>query len=402
MNKLYITLTFLVFSLVLRAERDSVITLDTNDVFYSLSDDSETFVDRTNWHVAFNVQNRSASILINEGNGVELYLASSDMNDWASFDTTGMSWDNIYNSSEDWETGAFNNVGSGVHPDYGWGTYNNFTKDVNASRFFVMKLADGSFKKIKINSMIANGTFDFTYANLDGSSESTQTISKSDYAAVNYVYFDVLSGSVIDEEPLAADWDILFTKYVAAIQAGPTTAYYPVSGIKVNLGLEIAQREGVPAASDDTSGLNWGTTITEIGYDWKSFNRTTFQYDIQDSLAFFVKNSSGEIWKLIFTDYEGGSQSKYVFERTKISEGNPTALDAVSKKEVKLYPNPAKGMLNLSQDVKNFSLMNIAGQQVFNQALVNARLDLSHLQAGSYIASYESEGQLFRTRLILE
>jgi len=385
------------------AERDSVLTLDTNDVFYSLEDGSSTSVDRKAWHIAFTLANRDVSILINEGNGVELFLASSNTADWPRFDTTGMSWDNLYNSPDVWEEGAFNTAATGPHPDYGWGSYNAITHAINESRFFVIKLGDGSYKKIKINTMSAAGEYSFTYSNLDGSSELTKSIDKSDYSAKNFVYFNLESGVAIDEEPLSNSWDLVFTKYVAEIQAGPSLSYYPVSGIKVNKNLKIAKREAVLASSDDTTGLNWESSITTIGYDWKSFNRTTFQYDIQDSLAFLVKNNIGEVWKLVFTGYEGSGQGKYSFEKTKISEGGqPTGLGNMEGLEVKVYPNPSKGKLHFSNEVISFQLFNMSGQLLHSSYGLQISVDVSSLEAGSYIAVYKTEESSYRSRLIIE
>jgi len=403
MIKLHTTLLCLGLSLGVFAERDSVITLDTNDVFFNLEDGSETFADRHSWHLAFTLGNRDVSILTNEGFGVELFLASSNMADWASFDTSGMSWDNLYNSTEMWEEGALNLAGQSVHPDYGWGTYNQISKDVNAIRFFVLKLGDGSFKKLRINKMTAAGVYTFDYENLDGSNSQSQTIDKANYDARNFVYFNVQTNSVLDIEPLSNSWDLVFTKYMAEIQAGPTVAYYPVSGIKLNRGLRVAQREGTEASSNDTSNLSWSTTITEIGYDWKSFNRTTFIYDIQDSLAFFVKKPNGEVWKLVFTGYEGSGQGKYIFDSEKISEGSGTiGLEESMTKEINFYPNPSKGILYFSDQVDHVSVYNTMGQLVYERRETLKSIDLNGLNTGSYFVKMSNENSSSHRTLIIE
>ena len=64
----------------------------------------------------------SASIIINENAGMELYVYSNDTNDWNTVDTAGFTFEKVYNSEESWENGAFSNLGTN-HPDYGWGIY---------------------------------------------------------------------------------------------------------------------------------------------------------------------------------------------------------------------------------------------------------------------------------------
>ena len=54
------------------------------------------------------------------------------------------------------------------------------------------------------------------YANLDGTDEVSETVVCSDYTDKNFLYYSLHTGEVIDREPAAASWDILFTKYSEA------------------------------------------------------------------------------------------------------------------------------------------------------------------------------------------
>ena len=400
MKRVLITSILISTGAFLNAQSDSVLTLDTNDVFYHLEDGSSNSIDNKSWDLAFTVQPVDASIQVNEGKGLELYLASNNFSDWATLDTSMMTWDKLYNSTKNWQEGAFNVVGSG-HPDYGWGNYNMITHALSGTRLYILKLADGSYKKFKIEGMTVQGVYTITHANLDGSSEITQDIDKADYPGKNFVYYSVASSSINDIEPTNDTWELLFTKYMAGIQTGPTLEYYPVSGIKVNAGIEIAQREGIPSESDDVSNLSWSTSITKIGYDWKSFNRTTFQYDIQDSLAFFVKLTDGDIWKLVFTGYEGSGQGKYLFSKKFIQE-DPNSVQDLGAKSLKMYPNPSNGFVQFTEAVSSLELYNLGGQLVFSAENVEGSLDLSMLSSGTYIARISTETETTSIRLILD
>ena len=142
-----------------------------------------------NWEIAFATNAYSPSIIINEAYGVKVYTASNDITQWSSLDTSGMLQNQLHNSSQDWELGALCNMGT-FHPDYGWGTYDFITHNINGSRIFVLALPNGTLKKLKIDVMSGFGqSFTFTYADLDGSNEVTQNVSKSTYSSKNFIYY---------------------------------------------------------------------------------------------------------------------------------------------------------------------------------------------------------------------
>ncbi|MBL6730704.1 MAG: hypothetical protein ISP74_07320, partial [Bacteroidia bacterium] len=62
---------------------DSVITTaGTMDVYYDLTTGNQTSLDRTTWDIGLSTGRMSASIIINENAGMELYVYSNDTNDW--------------------------------------------------------------------------------------------------------------------------------------------------------------------------------------------------------------------------------------------------------------------------------------------------------------------------------
>ena len=106
--------------------------------------------------------------------GVELYTyPDGTIDDWAALDTTGIDWTPMYNSLETFDMGAFNaNTIPGDDFDYGWGRYNMSTHVISGDSLFVIKTISGAYKKMAIiqKNPMAN-TWQFKYANLDGSDE---------------------------------------------------------------------------------------------------------------------------------------------------------------------------------------------------------------------------------------
>jgi hypothetical protein len=405
MKKLF-TLTLILSSLALFAQKaDTVVTNGGQlDVYYHLNNGEVTSNVAASWDIGFTAAPFDASIILNESGNAELYVYGTDTNAWNSVDTTGFAWENIYNSTESWEEGAFANPTS--HPSYGWGSYNNTTRDVEGNKIFILKTTAGTYKQLVIQNMKAAGIFLFKIADLGGANTENYTITKADYPGKNFILFNAAQGEVEDIEPLSADWHLLFTRYVIGIPFGQDIVNYAVSGVKINKDLEVAQRDGMPVTSNDTNGLAWNTNITEIGSDWKSFNRTTSQYEYAEDRAYFVKDDEGNVWKIYFTGYEGGARGASAFNVEQL--GGTASLDEVVKEEFKAYPNPTTGILNLSNpSAENFNVevVDVTGAVQFTTVLAGSasqQIDLNNLASGVYSVIFSNHSTIISKRVIVQ
>ncbi len=408
MKKIFtLILTFVSVNL-LAQKADVVITNGgVEDVYYSFSNDEISRVSKTTWDIAFTTAGFDASILINENAGVELFLYSNDTADWSSVDTTGFNWNNVYNSTETWEEGAFANQGTS-HPDYGWGVYNSDNHNINGNRLFILKNSDDSYSQMVIASMSAAGLYTVKIGDLGGANTNYFTLNKKDeaYADKNFVLYSSVNRAVVNDEPISESWDVLFTKYYIGIQAGPDFVYYPVSGVKVNKGYEVAERSGVATSSNDTMNLTWSSSITEIGSDWKSFNNSTFQYDITSDLTYFIRNAEGDVWKMFFTNYVGGAEGGFYFNVERIS--GTAGVSSFTANKTLVYPNPitdklhVKNGFNSSADV---SVLNLQGVVILSNIVeANATLTLNAetLASGIYTVSVKTSTQTSNHKLIVE
>jgi len=349
--------------------KDSVAMLSgyANEIYYSMTNGEVASVPRAQWDIAFRTPNRSSSIMINEGTGVMLYTyPNSDTTGWATVDTAGLhTWKPMYNSLSDWENGAFSRNAKS-HPDYGWAIYNSVTHDLVADSLFIIKLRDGSFRKLWIvRKYSSDNLYSFRFANLDGSADTKITVDCNPYKSRNFVGYSIVTSEVIDFEPAASSWDLLFTKY-ESVQ--PDGTPYPVTGVITNDGLKTIEYRNV-----DPNLIIWDLALADssrssIGWDWKVFNMNTFAYEVEDSLLYFVQDMAGKINKLMFTKFVGSNSGKIVFEKalnvaTVISENT-------RKTEMTVYPNPVKDRLNISLDnMTSFplrvTLSSLTGQVVY-------------------------------------
>lgn len=404
-----ITSFFLLFTVTTLAQKtDTVYTSGgVEEVYYSFSNDVVNTIDRTTWDIGFTTAGFDASIIINENAGVELYIYGNEISDWDMVDTAGFTWKSIYNSEETWEKGAFANQGTN-HPDYGWGQYNNANHDINGDRLFIVKNNDGTFSQMVIEKMSAAGVYTIKIGDLGGANTSTFTLDKTaaEYASKNFIFYNNTNREVVNTDAESDSWDLLFTKYYTGIQAGPEIVYYLVSGIKINKDLAVAERNGVDVSSNDTSSLSWNENITEIGSDWKSFNMTTRSYDIVADRAYFVRKSNGDMWKIYFTNYEGGALGAYHFVVERMAGSASTQHKELNS--VSVYPNPASNRLNLVNSETNtmhYSLRSLSGSTVVEGDLAayqSACLDVSTITSGMYILHLRAGEKATSKKIIIE
>lgn len=376
---------------------------NTEDVYVHLNTGEKARADRDNWDLGFENIGTTASVLINGQKGVQLYATPFATSDWANFDTTGMSsWREYINSSESWSNGAFNQDLDLSNPfDLGWGTYNVQNHVITGDSVFLIMLADKSFKKIIINDLTA-GTYTFTYADVDGSNEKKKSVTKNDMKGQNFGYYSIVDEHVVTREPATEDWDLVFTEYIIPIPTGPGMFQnYPVSGVKINKGIEVAQRDGVDVTSDDTMGLNWNTNISEIGSDWKSWDGTKYVYE-QDR-AYFVRLSGGSVWKIYFTQYAGGPAGTFYYTLEKIETG--AGVNELDMQSISIYPNPSAQLpiaiaLENNNELKAVIVYNNAMQMVHMQT--DATVNTSNLQSGIYFLAVETTKGTALKKLIIQ
>jgi hypothetical protein len=380
-----------------------------NAVFYSLEDGSTQTYGYADWDIAFGVSGQSLAVCYNEGAAgdlgeIELYLAQDS--DFATADTIGMQ--RIYNNELSWSAGAFNHVGNAADPfDFGWGTYNMVTHQVNGSRVFLIKLRSGTYKKLEIRSLIS-GVYTFRHADLDGSNEIEQTVDKSNFSGQTMAYYSFAADTVLDLEP--EQWDILFTRYYTPLplnDGSGDTLQYLVTGALTNVGIEVAQADGVDPDNVDFNDYTdqFSSELTVIGSDWKFFDLNTFQWSIPTDRVYFLKNTAGEVWQVQFIDFEGASTGGFALQKSLAGTVTSTRQLSRNFEVFTLAPNPARDYLNinfaLNTSAQNgqMRIMNTLGKVLWQETIsiqqgLNRRTIPLQLSAGTYYLVVQSGNDL--------
>ncbi|MBL7950599.1 MAG: T9SS type A sorting domain-containing protein [Flavobacteriales bacterium] len=385
---------------------------NATQTFYSLENGVQGTAVLADWDLAFEINSFNSSILVNTAKGLAAFETPVAIGDWATLtEANEANWTSILNSEEDWSAGALTNGNNLAQPDglnLGWGEYNMNTHTVAGTKIYVVKLVDESYKKLRINSL-ATSTYSFTYSDMDGSNEQTASLVKTAFAGKNFGYFSFTTGTTLDLEPAAATWDLLFTKYTSVIMAPDPTAY-PVAGVLQNKDVLAMQVDGVPTDDATWNSADLSASINVIGYDWKTFNMTTFQYEYATDRTYFVQDRSFNIWKVIFTAYGGSSTGDMTFTQELVSS---TRVGERSFNQLVLYPNPAtNGQLNmvLGSEVTNgqLNIMDRAGRLVRTQrvnsagALSSTPVDLAGIEPGLYVVHLDAEGIRYTSTVVVE
>ncbi len=395
------------------ASSDTVVMLPfyANEVYYSMENGSVLSSPRNQWDIAFRTAKRSSSILTNDGTGVVLYTyPKADTSGWATVDTSGLSsWKPMYNDVNDWENGAFSRNAKG-HPDYGWCIYNSVTHNLVGDSIFIIKLRDGSFRKLWIvEKFSAAATFSFRYANLDGSNPKSSLLDLTGDAAYDFVGFSLQTDQKISYEAPKADWDLVFTKYMS-VQPGGSS--YPATATLSNEGVKVKNFRPVPLTYSDWGVGVWDSTRSAIGWNWKSFDNVNFVYKVVDSSVYFVRTISGDIYKLYFTSFAGSTSGKISFMKEKVA-GVGISEPAAGTLRVAVYPNPAKDRINLyitGNPGENLSvvLTDLSGRQLradrpgqLADGLNAFSIDVAGVQPGVYFVMVSAAAVKSVTKVII-
>ncbi|MDX9750927.1 MAG: HmuY family protein [Flavobacteriales bacterium] len=393
------------------ASAQETVTISTNaqnadQVYYSLANGIMATRPLAEWDLAFEITGFTSSILVNTAKGNKVYHVGP-AGDWdATTAATPEAWTALANSETSWNAGALTHGADGGF-NLGWGTYDMDTHIVTGTELFAIELAGGTWKKLRIDGLVT-GTYHFTYADIDGSDEQTGTLVKTAFQDKVFGYWDLSAHAAVDREPAAAQWGLLFTKYLSDL--GGTM--YPVAGVLHNKGVQVAQLDGVDPVSvyHAQAEGQYSSDINTIGSDWKTFNGSAYVY--ADDRVYYVKGVDGALWKLIFTGYGGGATGTMTFTQELVSAVSVNDI-ARSNGQVMVHPNPtmdgrAQLVLDVPAEQAMLTVHDLAGRAVFAEQLTGIgtltvrTIDLAHAGAGAYVVRVEHERGVATTRLIVQ
>ncbi len=417
-------LAFLFSTQILTSETKEV-TITTgegyqNTVWYSLINGLVKEAPKDNWDLAFQT-GQNGSILLNCQKGYELFeIFDSDEFSWDSpIDTTDFRGSKNFvhwlNSEETWNSGAFNLGKDGFisDGDFGWGSYDMGDHGIKGTRVFLLITPEKKAKKIFIYKLL-NRKYEFKYANLDGTDEVYATVNKNDRPDVSFIYFDFSTNTILPEsrEPNSNEWDLVFGKYMINYPIGDGTYMpYGVTGIKQNQNVLAIQLDDVNVDTVEDPGHDlYDPNITTIGSDWKEFDMATYTYNLAEDRAYFVEDLYGAIFKLVFTDFSGSTDGKYVFNQTRMGT---SVSETMSNVKLAVYPNVIDKNESFSivlsdefPQTYNLSVVDLTGNKVLTKSiesdyLKNISINASNIASGVYFINISNANGILTQKLIV-
>jgi len=372
-------------------------------VFYSLANGAQTSAPNNDWHIAFSVRHvqppfntyLGVAIRINEAYGLQLYLCPNQkLSQFSTFDTTGwQSWTRFHNPDTTWTFGAFNaNTNFSDPYNYGWGEYSLSDHNVNTdSAIYLIVMPDGSFKKFAMQALIYDTVYDFQYANLDNSGLTNQQVLKNPYPTKSFVYYNLLTNSVLDKEPALANWDLVALRY-------NNTSYNPANlsqdiGILTNDANSAYAASGTAAQQSCYTGSGFSNHINVIGKSWMGAPGDT----VIPGLAYFIQTASSG-YKLTVTAFGGAATGVVAF--TLSTCASQTGISEVSSANIQadVYPIPASDGINVTvnstEDANaGIKLIDMTGRTIISENMIlspgtnTLGLNTADIQPGNYILS---------------
>ena len=194
------------------------------NVWYNLETGVETKASATNWNLSISVRGFEAAIFTNPFD--TLYRAVNAIANFAtvSFADTlpKVASRQLFNSDTTWSVGSINAT-SKVLFDYGRGSYNQVTNNVVGDSTYIIKLANGAWKRLYIEKLAFDTSYFIKYANLDGTNAQAVEVNKKNYSGKNFVYLNLTTNTILDIEPKSSDWHLTFQRY-------HSTAINPATG----------------------------------------------------------------------------------------------------------------------------------------------------------------------------
>jgi len=163
--------------------------------------------------------------------------------------------------------------------------------------------------KLRIES-VNDTSFIFTQASFPSGPSVTVSLPKE--KSVSYLQYNLASQSLVKNEPVLTEWDLLFTQYGTILydNTGVPTPYF-VRGILLNPYQVEASLDTLHAFEEITYDLIKDYPFSHvrdvIGHEWKDVKvdqvSNTAEYFVNTKLNWLIKDTEGFIYKMRFIEF---------------------------------------------------------------------------------------------------
>ena len=160
---------------------------------------------------------------------------------------------------------------------------------------------------------------------LTGESTVNEFTLKTTSSSQPFTWFSFeTKGEATTQPPSPDGYDIIITTYTGEVSDGEASYIFELRGALTNISGSVDSYRHNPGEAeddkynkifsnltiDDIETEKYETDADAIGYDWKSFSRTSMSYEIDKSNMYFIRDNNNNHYKLRFTNYYNNSGEK--------------------------------------------------------------------------------------------
>jgi len=301
-----------------------------NKVFFDLSANSQTAVQRTKWDLGFYTGGDDWRVILNSSTAMMAkQIAKNDLTTVTAADTVGFYADLIFNQSAPTTTSL-------AYIDYPSGDLSRtaiaaVSATAADNKVYIVNRGTGigspaparGWKKVRI---IRNAAGGYTLQHADIAATTFTSVDIPKDAAYFFKYISFENGAV-DVEPAAKKWDLAWTYFSNTTNFGGEVPYTFQDVILQNRNVQAVKvMTAAKAYADfgeaDLAGLTWSSVQTTIGADWRSGGGPTSGPAVREDRYYIIKDGDNNYYKVRFLALTQDGQRGYPkFEFSLVKRG---------------------------------------------------------------------------------
>ena len=306
-----------------------------NKVFVDLSANRQNAVLRTKWDLGFYTDPNEFRVILNSSTAMMAkQIDKDDLNAVTSADTAGFASLVVFSQTEPTvESMAFIDHPSG---DLSKTAIAPISATASENKVYIINRGLGignpapqrGWKKLRIIRN-GNGGYILQHADIAATSYTSIDIPKDSDYFFRYISFE---NGLVDVEPAKDKWDFAWTYFSNASNFGAGEVPYLFQDIVIiNRNVEVARvMEASKAFSafnesslaDANLALDWKTTQTAIGSDWRSGGGPGVSPAVRSDRYYIIKDGNNNYYKLRFTALtENGERGYPGYETVLVKKG---------------------------------------------------------------------------------
>ena len=253
---------------------------------------------KTIWDIGLETSPAGYHIVLNASKS--MFALNTGKTDFASVSYTDTSG---FGVNRKWDEASGNMDSTAI------GDWRGTNKVFIIDRGFNEKGQGQGYEKLQLLSVNDNA-YTMHFAALNGTGDTTITVTKD--SAFNLSFISFSTKQQLQVEPPKANWDLAFSQYTYIFYDQVPVLPYLVTGCLLN-------RYNTEAAPDtnnrftqltysDVSNYILSRDISTIGYQWKTFNGSS--YTVNTNYSYIIRSAEGIYYKLRFTGFYNNAGAK--------------------------------------------------------------------------------------------